>query len=100
MNDIKYKAPTKEKNTSTAVSYKTSDLYLSAYLKSNGIILQGIDKENSKVIFIFKNDGNIQDLINRYFNDGPVPVLQFKASLGVLRSIIFDRQGSLKASNR
>ena len=100
MNDIKYKAPTKDKNTPTAISYKTSDLYLSAYLKSNGIILQGFVKENRKIIFIFKNDGNIQDLINRYFNDGPVPVLQFKASLGVLRSIIFDRQSSLKASNR
>ena len=100
MRNVKYKDPATKNIPATNASYKTPDLYLSAYLKSNGIILQGIDKENSKVFFIFRNDGNIQNLINKYFNDGLVPVLQFKASLGVLRSIIFDRQSSLKASNR
>ncbi len=100
MSSVKYKGPATKNIPTTNASYGTSDLYLSAYLKSNGIILQGFVKENRKVIFIFKNDGNIQDLINRYFNDGPVPVLKFKASLGVLRSIIFNCQSSLKENNQ
>ena len=100
MDNIKYKLPAKEENTPTTVSYETSDLYLSGFLKAKGIALEKVLKKDRRTIFVFKNDGSIQDLISKYFNDGPVPVLQFKASLGVLRSIIFDRQSSLKASNQ
>jgi len=95
MSNVKYKDPATKNIPATNTSYRTPDLYLSAYLKSNGIILQSIDKENSKVIFIFKNDGNIQDLVNKYFNDSDVRVLSYKAALRDLRSIIFDYQNSL-----
>ena len=70
--------------------YKTSDLYLSAFLKSKGITLQSIDRKNDKVFFIFQGDGDIQDLVKDYFNDSNVKVLSFKAALADLRSIIFN----------
>jgi len=95
MNDIKYENPAIEKDSLT--TYKSADLYLSAFLKTQGAILQNTTKENGKVFFAFQDDGGIQSLVNQYFNDAPVPVLQFKASLGTLRSIIFGHHSLQKA---
>ncbi len=102
MNNVKYKAPYKNKNPcqnperTSVASYKTSDLYLSAFLKSKGVILQSINEKDGKVIFIFQDNGDIQDLINKYFNDSDVGVLRYKAALRDLRSIIFDCQNLRK----
>ncbi len=71
-------------------SYKTSDLYLSAFLKSKGVTLHNIERKDNKVIFAFQNNGDIQDLVNKYFNDSSVGVLSFKAALADLRTIIFN----------
>jgi len=102
INNIKYKAPAIKKNPSQTLQrtgvafYRTADLYLSAFLKSKGIILQGTEKETGKVFFIFQNEGNIKGLINKYFNDSDVGVLSYKAALRDLRSIIFDYQSFMK----
>ena len=77
-----------------------SDLYLSAFLRAKGVILQNINRKNGKVIFVFQDDGNIQNLINRYFNDSDVPVLRYKAALRDLRSIIFNYQNLQKEDNQ
>lgn len=96
MNKIK-NSPTTKINSSAVAPYETPDLYLSAFLKTNGVILQSINRKNGKVFFIFQNKGNIQDLINQYFNDSSVGVLTYKAALRDLRSIIFDYPSSLSA---
>jgi len=70
--------------------YKSSDLYLSAFLKSKGVILHNIKRSGNRVVFVFRDDGNVPDLVKEYFNDGIVKVLSFKASLADLRSIIFN----------
>lgn len=100
MNNVKHKDPTTKNIPATNASYRTFDLYLGAYLKSNGIILQGIEKEAGKVTFIFQDEGDIQDLINKYFNDSNVKVLSFKAALRDLRSIIFNYQNSLPVKEK
>ena len=100
MNNIKYKSHPTKKNPSIMASYQTSDLYLSAFLRAKGVILQNINRKNGKVIFIFQDNGNIQDLINRYFNDSDVPVLRYKAALRDLRSIIFNYQNLQKEDNQ
>lgn len=74
--------------------YKTSDLYLSSFLKARGTILQNIERWDNKVFFIFKDEGNIQDLVKEYLNDASVRVLTFKAALTDLRSIIFNHKKS------
>ena len=79
-----------EKKSSTSSVYKTSDHYLSAFLKSKGTILKSIIKKNGRVIFIFQDDGDIKDLVNKYYNDSDVGVLRYKAALRDLRSIIFN----------
>lgn len=95
MINVRYKNAAAKNNLSIMTPYRTSDLYLSAFLRAKGVIIQNINRKNGKVIFIFQNDGKIQDLINKYFNDSDVPVLRFKAALRDLRSIIFDYQDSL-----
>lgn len=81
--------PISRKNPSSF--YDTSDLYLSAFLKSKGINLHNIKRTNKKVIFVFLDEGNIPDLVTEYFNDAYVRVLTFKAALTDLRSIIFNQ---------
>ena len=76
--------------------YKTSDLYLGAFLKTRGVCLQTAPWEKGRVVFIFQDPGNIQELIAEYFNDSTVGVLAYKAALRDLRTIIFeykDRKG-------
>lgn len=98
MNNARNKTPTKKKGPhrtpgrKAITSYETPDLYLSAFLKSKGIILKRINKKNNKVIFIFQDKGNIRNLINEYFNNSNVSVLTYKAALRDLRSIIFNYQ--------
>ena len=100
MNNIRNKIPPITKNLPGRASYRTSDLYLSAFLRAKGVILQNINRKNGKVIFVFQDDGNIQNLINRYFNDSDVPVLRYKAALRDLRSIIFNYQNLQKEDNQ
>jgi len=71
-------------------SYKTSDLYLNAFLKSKGVTLHNIERRDNKVFFVFQDEGDIQVLVNKYFNDSSVGVLSFKAALADLRTIIFN----------
>lgn len=98
MKNVRYKDHSKSKNhyqtfeENNMSFYKTPDLYLSAYLRSKGTILQNVTKENDKVIFIFQNKGNIKGLINGYFNDSSIGVLTYKAALRDLRSLIFNYQ--------
>ena len=92
MKNNRFRNHSLEKNSSTTATYKTSDLYLSAFLKSKGTNLEGATKKKDKVIFIFQDDGDIEGLVNKYFNDSEVPVLRFKAALRDLRSIIFNYQ--------
>ncbi len=72
--------------------YKTSDLYLGAFLKTKGVFLEKAAWENGRVVFTFQDPGNIQELIAEYFNDSIVGVLAFKAALRDLRTIIFEHK--------
>lgn len=99
MDNKKNKVDTSQKESHSTFrknlihSYKTSDLYLSAFLKSKGVILHNIERRDNKVFFVFQDEGDIPDLVNKYFNNSSVEVLSFKAALTDLRSIIFDNTG-------
>lgn len=70
--------------------YKTSDLYLSGFLKAKGLHLVGVEKDCDKIIFIFKGNGErIRGFINGFYNDSRIGVLRYKAALRDLRSLIF-----------
>lgn len=69
-------------------SFRTPDLYLAAFLKIRGVILDGSERERGRTIFIFQQKDVIEGLIRDYYNDAAVPVLAYKGALRDLKAII------------
>lgn len=68
--------------------YKTSDLYLAAYLKLIEYKFS-YEKENNKIKFIFELKENLQqDIQNYYINSSKVDALQFVNSIKNLKGLI------------
>jgi hypothetical protein len=64
------------------------DLYLSAYLKSEGIPLISFKSRNGHTVFIFQNDEKIGELINDYIKDqASINIKIFRNSLRDLKSL-------------
>ena len=68
-------------------NYSTPDLYLSAFLKSKGCYLKGINEEKRRVFFLFEGE-ELKTLVREYFNNSNIPVLSYKSALQDLRAII------------
>ena len=45
------------------------DLYLAAYLKSEGIPLDSFEYRDRHTVFIFQDDNRVGELINNYIRD-------------------------------
>ncbi len=74
----------------TIKTYRTSDLYLSAFLKVKGLKLRDKYKAGKKVVFIFDDRADRKDLIMEFFNDGLVSITAFKNALQDLKTIVFN----------
>lgn len=73
------------------LKYKTSDLYLAAFLKVAGIPLRETEKDGKKVIFVFEDPGGsgIKDLKEDFFMDrAKVNALSYSQSLKGLKALI------------
>lgn len=66
-----------------------SDLYLGAFLKAKGFKLIDKKVEGKKVIFIFEDREDKEELLRQFFNDGLVNVTAFKNALQDLKTIVF-----------
>ena len=72
-------------------TYQTSDLYLSAFLKAKGFHL--FDKkytEGKKVIFIFDDRKDREELVRQFFNGGLVNITAFKSAIQDLKTMVFN----------
>lgn len=50
--------------------YETTDLGLAASLTASGFAVSNIDKSNPRrVIFVFENTGNLQEVIEQYWSN-------------------------------
>lgn len=81
-------------------SFKTPDLYLAAFLKIRGLILNGSERERGRVFFIFQQEDVIEGMIKDYYNDAAVPVLTYKAALRDLKSIIMEVRRDFHIENK
>jgi hypothetical protein len=70
--------------------YATSDLYLSAYLKTKGLQLQETQRNGKKIFFIFEDQPNRQSLIHEFFNGGLVNITAFKNAVQDLKTLVFN----------
>jgi hypothetical protein len=59
-----------ETNMETATAYRTSDMYFAAFLKVAGCNLVDSVREDSKVVFLFEDQGStvMRDLKRDYFS--------------------------------
>ncbi len=71
-------------------TYKTSDLYLSAFLKAKGLKLTDKRRFGERVIFIFDDRADRRELIQEYFNDGTVNITAFRGALQDLKTMVFN----------
>ena len=67
--------------------YRTSDLYLSAFLKAKGCCIKDISINNGQVFFQFAVE-NLNRMLRGYFNNANVNVLTYVGALRDLRTII------------
>ncbi len=71
-------------------TYKTSDLYLSAYLKAKGLRLLDKQRSGNRFIFIFDDRDDRKELIQEFFNDGMVSITAFKNAIQDLKTMVFN----------
>jgi len=70
--------------------YKTSDLYLSAFLRANNFRIEKSEREHTKVLFYFEDTELLQKKILEFFNDGLVSVTRFKNAINDLKTLIYN----------
>ena len=71
-------------------TYKTSDLYLSAFLKARGMRLTDKQRSGHKFVFIFDDRDDRKKLIQEFFNDGMVSITAFKNAIQDLKTMVFN----------
>ena len=71
-------------------TYKTSDLYLSAFLKAKGLRLLDKRRAGEKYVFIFDDRPDREELIREFFNDGQVNITAFKSAIQDLKTMVFN----------
>jgi hypothetical protein len=71
-------------------TYATSDLYLSAFLKSKGMRLIDKKRDGNKFFFVFEDRAERKELINEYLNDGSVNITAFKNAIQDIKTMMFN----------
>jgi hypothetical protein len=72
--------------------YRTSDLWLSAYLICHGIKLDHLASDRDdpgKVIFCLSGHKPIREMVREYQQDGEVPAVGYKKAIIDLKSKMF-----------
>ena len=72
------------------MTYETTDLYLSCFLKASGLQLLDVRRDGRRTTFVFEDRPDRSDLIRSFYNDGTVRVNDFKNALQDLKAIIYN----------
>lgn len=74
--------------SSVREDYRTSDLYLAAFLKTKGLDFLDTRRVGGKVYFIFEYDEDISEMKRRFFNrTAEVPALDYADELKAMKSL-------------
>ncbi len=68
--------------------FETGSLQVAAYLIFKGNLLKGLNREGKQVKFVFEDNGNIDYLVNEYFDNSNE--LKFWESIRTLKSRIYE----------
>lgn len=75
----------------TATNYRSQEIHLAAFLLATGTKLSGHEVGQNLVTFIFTRDDTLDDKVQSYYNNEPVPVSSYVQALTTLRQIIRSR---------
>ena len=71
--------------------YRTSDLYLAAYLKTQDLRFKGTHKDGGRVFFIFDYRSDIDDLKTEFFSGrGKVSAFDFMNEVKAMKTLCHD----------
>ncbi len=68
--------------------YKTSDIYLAAYLKSKGNKIVKLERPGNKCFFCFEGNELMENNKLLFFNNGYIKVTDYKNAIGDLKTMI------------
>jgi len=71
-------------------TYLTSDLWLAAFLKAKGLKIIRVEGSNRKASFVFEDTPERKDLIEEFYNNGPIGITIIKNAMLDLKSAIFN----------
>lgn len=69
--------------------YETSDLWVAAFLRTQGVKLKNTRSSFGKYFFIFHNMTHCEKLISEYFDGALVPAIELKSSINFFKDRIF-----------
>lgn len=71
-------------------TYRTSDLWLAAYLKAKGLKIVSIEGTNRKAVFVFEDSQYRKAMIEEFYNNSLIGITVIKNAISDLRSAIFN----------
>ena len=74
----------------TLKTYQVSDFYLAAFLKASGFKLINSDFAGKRVVFVFEDRDDREQLTKDFYNDALVQVSPFIHAIQDLKSIIYN----------
>ncbi len=72
------------------LNYATSDFYLAAYLKAQGLRLHEAQREGRRTVFVFEDSNDRRALVRGFYNDGSVRVNAFTHAIQDLKAVIYN----------
>jgi len=71
-------------------TYESTDLFLSAFLKTKGLRLIEVRKHGDRATFVFNDRDDRKALTQDFFNCGSVRVSDFKNAIQDLKTLLFN----------
>lgn len=71
------------------LKYETSDLWVAAFLRTQGVKLKNTRSSFGKYFFIFDDMALCKKLISEYFEGALVPAIELKSSINFFKDRIF-----------
>ena len=70
-------------------AFETRDLWIAAYLRTMGVVLEDSRNDHGNYYFIFSDINNCEQLVSEYFQGALVPAIELKSSINFFKDRIF-----------
>lgn len=76
------------------LAFRTSDIYLAAYLKIAGVDFQGVTHEGTRAFFLFENQEGLDEIKQAFFaGTSKVPARAYAEEIKAFKSMVYGGTG-------